>query len=245
MSTAARGSNARSKAHRGFGARDPHNITRLKDQTKVQTHVNRVKAAKTLTLKRRALDEMAFYPAHDKRTESPEYHKVHVDLTVTRDLPCLVCGVRKSTLDDPGENPYGAKQMETHHHMIEWALANAVDVAKFNKIVRPHLALRHPQVRDYRQDMSVDQVKAWVDHSPDNLWVLCDVHHRAKFLGIHEITYPIWCPMDLMMDDFEAYVRSQVAIVARAKSKGRSAAKRTPKANGKARRTGARSHASA
>jgi hypothetical protein len=37
-----------------------------------------------------------------------------------------------------------------------------------------------------------------VDHSPDNLWVLCDVHHRHKFVGIHAITYPIWGPQDLV-----------------------------------------------
>jgi hypothetical protein len=54
-------------------------------------------------------------------------------------------------------------------------------------------------------------VAAWVDHSEDNLWVLCDVHHRAKFFGIHEITFPIWGPMDLLRPDFEAYVKGQIA----------------------------------
>ena len=29
------------------------------------------------------------------------------------------------------------------------------------------------------------------DHGEDNLWVLRDVHHRAKFFGIHEVTFPI------------------------------------------------------
>jgi hypothetical protein len=58
------------------------------------------------------LKEGQFYPAHDKRTESPEYKKVHKDLVVTNDLPCLVCGVRNSTLKNKSKNPHGAKQLE-------------------------------------------------------------------------------------------------------------------------------------
>jgi hypothetical protein len=53
-----------------------------------------------------------------------------------------------------------------------------------------------------------------VDHSEDNLWVLCDVHHRAAFLGIHEITYPIWSPADMLIDDFENYVKEQIRLEA-------------------------------
>lgn len=52
-----------------------------------------------------------------------------------------------------------------------------------------------------------------MDHSPDNLWVLCNVHHRAKYLGIHEITYPIWSPMDLLRPDFEAWVEKEVKAI--------------------------------
>jgi hypothetical protein len=73
----------------------------------------------------------------------------------------------------------------------------------------PRLRARHPNKERYRQAFTVDEVKAWVDHDEDNLWVLCDVHHRAKYLGIHEITYPIWGPVDLLRDDFEDYVRQE------------------------------------
>jgi hypothetical protein len=159
---------------------------------------------------RRQLDERAFYPAHDKRTESAEYAKVHKKLCIDLDLPCLVCGVRHSTLKDPNENTYAAKQMETHHHIIEWALANAVDAGHFNKALRPNLAHRHPNNPLYTRDMTQQEILDWVDHSEDNLWVLCDVHHRHKYLGIHEISYPIWCPQDLLSADFEKYVRDQV-----------------------------------
>lgn len=180
-------------------------IRRLKDQLVVQ------KAVKAIHENRRKLDERAFYPAHDLRKESKEYAKVHKNLVVELDLPCLVCGVRHSTLKNKKKNTYGAKQLETHHHMIEWALANAIDVDKFNNTILPHLNHRHPQKQEYQKPFTQEQVAAWVDHSEDNLWVLCDVHHRAKYFGIHEITYPIWCPMDLLRPDFEKYVKEQIA----------------------------------
>lgn len=156
------------------------------------------------------IEELQFYPEHDKRRETSAYIKTHKKLVETLDLPCLVCGVRHSTLGDPQENPYGAKQMETHHHIIEWALQNAVDVEKFNKVLLPHLAAGHPHRPEYKAPFTEQQVRDWVDHSEDNLWVLCDVHHRAKYLGIHEITYPIWAPMNLFRPDFESWVNEEI-----------------------------------
>ena len=180
-------------------------VQRLNDQKTV------FQKAQEIHANPRLLKELAFYPAHDKRLETPAYKKAHDHLTKALDLPCLVCGVKNSTLKDKAQNPYGARQMETHHHLIEWSLANAIDAAKFNKTILPHLKARHPQNPDYgKAAFSQQDVADWVDHSEDNLWVLCDVHHRAPYLGIHEITYPIWCPMDLLRDDFESYVRQQI-----------------------------------
>lgn len=84
-----------------------------------------------------------FYPEHNKRTESAEYAKVHKELTQKNDLPCLVCGVKFSLLGDHKSNPYGATAMETHHHVIEWALANAIDPALFNAALLPNLRFKH------------------------------------------------------------------------------------------------------
>jgi hypothetical protein len=193
-----------------FGHTDVHSTERLTDQRPVQWHVERLKKAPTINEKQRLLSEIAFYPKHAKRTETPEYKKVHKEMVVTKDLPCLVCGVKNSTLKDPRQNTYGAKQMETHHHVVEWALANAVDAGKFNRILRPNLAHKHPDNPMYQSNMSQQQIHDWVDHNSDNLWVLCDVHHRAKYFGIHEITYPIWCPMDMLERDFDDYVRSEL-----------------------------------
>ncbi|HTR83920.1 MAG TPA: hypothetical protein VMI56_05550 [Reyranella sp.] len=163
------------------------------------------------------LKEGQFYPEHDKRTESPAYKKVHDHLVKDLDLPCLVCGVKFSTLKDAKENLHGAKQLETHHHVIEWALANAIDPAKFNKAIRPNLANKHADQPMYKSDMTAQQVRDWVDHSPDNLWVLCDIHHRHTFVGIHAVTYPNWCPQDLLSDAFLKAVAAEIAKVAPAK----------------------------
>jgi hypothetical protein len=193
-----------------FGGTDVHSAERLGDQSPVQFHAERLKAAPTIHAKQRLLSEIAFYPKHAKRTESPKYKIVHNDMVRTKDLPCLVCGVQNSTLKDPKKNTYGARQMETHHHVVEWALANAIDVGKFNRILRPNLAHKHPDNADYKSAMSQQQILDWVDHSSDNLWVLCDVHHRAKYFGIHEITYPIWCPMDMLEPHFDNFVRTEL-----------------------------------
>jgi hypothetical protein len=194
-------------------------IQRLQDQQKIYQYAQEVHENPRL------LNERAFYPAHDKRLETAAYKKVHDRLTKELDLPCLVCGVKHSTLGDDAENRYGAKQMETHHHIIEWALANAIDAAKFSRILLPHLKAQHPQKADYQKDAFNDEdVRNWVDHSEDNLWVLCDVHHRAKFLGIHEVSYPIWAPMNLLRGDFEDYVRAQIAATKPAKAAHGSAA---------------------
>jgi hypothetical protein len=169
----------------------------------------------------RMLQEKAFYPPHDQRKESPAYAKVHKQMTITEDQPCLACGVRYSTLGDHTKNPFGAVQMETHHHTIEWALANAIVPGLFNERVLPGLARRSTLRKQqgkvdpiydefdalYGKPMSAAQIKAWVDHAADNLWVLCDVHHRHKFVGIHAITFPIWGPQDLVDD---AIVKMQI-----------------------------------
>jgi hypothetical protein len=66
----------------------------------------------------------------------------------------------------------------------------------------PALAHRHPNDPQYQNAFSQQQMLDWVDHSADNLWVLCDIHHRHVYLGIHAITDPIWGPVDLVRDEF-------------------------------------------
>jgi hypothetical protein len=156
------------------------------------------------------LTSKSFYPPHDRGAESAEHARVCRRLTVELDHPCMVCGVRHTTLADVAQNPFGAVRVETHHHLIEWALAEAVSPELFNTQLRPGLLRRaqgrpadlDPVFREfdafYARDMSAKQIRAWIDHGADNLWPLCDVHHRHRFVGIHAITYPTWGPQDLV-----------------------------------------------
>jgi hypothetical protein len=193
-------------------------------QAKIQNGVREIKAAvakhaasgngSAIHGKPKLLSDPMFYPQHDKRTESPTYKASHQDMVVAKDLPCLVCGIRNSDLKDPKRrgdpkiNPYGATQMETHHHVIEWALGNAIDPAKFARTILPNLKHKYPTEPMYQHPMSHVDILKWVD-SEHNLWVLCDVHHRHKWVGIHEISYPLWCPQDFLDDDFRRKVQAE------------------------------------
>ena len=149
----------------------------------------------------RMLKEEVYYPEHAPRKATAEYRAMHKQLVVEQDHPCLVCGVRNSTINDPQKNLVHAKQIETHHHIVEWSLANAIDLAKFNDRIVSHLRHRNPH--KYGNDFTQQQMEDWVDHDPDNIWVLCDVHHRHSLVGIHSITGPIFGPQDLIRDDYD------------------------------------------
>lgn len=115
---------------------------------------------------------LVFYPAHPPRRDTPEYRATHRLLIDVLDQPCRDCGVRKSTLDNPAENPFDAKQMETHHWPLQRELADALDPRKVHR--------EYPQVTDR---VSLDK---FID-SPANMLVLCDVDHRSPTRGIHHI----------------------------------------------------------
>lgn len=138
----------------------------------------------------RRLMETIAYPEHDPRTASPEYHRVHHHLVVELDEPCWICGVRHSTLADPDLNPHGARQMETHHVELEWALANAADPAKLLAAFPEMGAADEPHLRE------------WLD-SQGNMLVICDVHHRHPQYGVHSITHPAWIAQKWLREDWD------------------------------------------
>lgn len=157
----------------------------------------------------RKLDEEVFVPPHAPRTETPGYKAIHKKLVYDEDRACLVCGVRASILADPQKakdpalNPASARGMETHHRMIEWSLINAIDLAKFNAHVLAGLRRHHPDDPAYQKDFTQKQMEDFIDHGDENLWVLCDVHHRSVFVGIHSISGPIWSPQDLLKPGYK------------------------------------------
>lgn len=144
----------------------------------------------------RTLHEDYIVPAHEPRVASPLYTQTHHDMVYVRDSACFICGVRNSTLKDPSKNVRGSKDMETHHWIIEWSLANAVDYEKVKPLV---------------PDFDWSPVKAddpstffhFID-SEANMMVLCDQCHRGKH-GIHSITYPIWNVQRFLKDGFALF----------------------------------------
>jgi hypothetical protein len=149
------------------------------------------------TLKR-TLAEVAEYPPHPPRTASALYERTHQQLVVTEDRPCAVCGVRRSTLGTA--NPYGAKALETHHDLIEWAGATEID---WDKLAADHPSLPNlvALAKAYHAHLDAHGtfegtldpaiVTQFVD-SDEQMLVLCDVHHRSALQGIHMITGPVW-----------------------------------------------------
>lgn len=107
------------------------------------------------------------------------------ELVYTHDLPCLVCGVRQSTLAKAEQNPYGAKRLGTHYRIVEWALANAPDVRKLYDRLVEHARAR-PR-RDPRTGRA-DDAREWFARHEDIPWVLCDVHHQRATGGVPEIS---------------------------------------------------------
>ncbi|GCE30502.1 hypothetical protein KDA_59860 [Dictyobacter alpinus] len=116
--------------------------------------------------------EIEMTPPHPPRESTPIYIRTHNRLVNKLDTPCAICGVRKSTLKDPGENPFHAKDIETHHYPIERSLLNACDPKK--------LRVTFPQIKDHQT------LEEFID-SEDNIMVLCDIHHRHPHYGIHHL----------------------------------------------------------
>jgi hypothetical protein len=138
----------------------------------------------------RDLHEVIYYPEHDPRKASGEYTRVHDHLVHELDEPCWVCGVRYSQLNDPEKNRHGATQIETHHWVVEWALANAVDPAKI--------------LADFPEMGAADDehLRAWLD-SESNMLILCSTHHRHGLYGIHSVSYPAWVVQRRLRDDWD------------------------------------------
>ena len=158
---------------------------------------------------RRRLDERAFYPVHDVRTESSAYTRVRRAMIEEEDQPCRVCGVRASTVGSRRANVYGATALEAHHHVIEWAHAEAIDLGRFNELVVA--GLRERDGGKYGKRFSRGEMLAWIDHDRDNLWVLCDVHHRHAWFGVHAISGPVWGVQRLLRGEVVEEIRGVIS----------------------------------
>lgn len=154
----------------------------------------------------RSLTEDIFYPDHSPRKESHTFvqtkHKGHSD-----GLRCAISG-RKD-------------KVEYHHVFIEWAFSDAVDWVMVKDIALgkvkelPVLDLDTDQPDSTGETYPVEQsliysitkITAargfdWESFDPErpetfvdsiqNMLVLHEKFHRARYHGIHEETYPVW-----------------------------------------------------
>lgn len=149
---------------------------------------------------------VARIPAHPPRKATAAYRRAHRKLVVTEDRPCAICGVRNSDLNDPQRrndptiNPHGATKIETHHRIVEWSLANAIDLDKFN--ARIVAAYRRMGIAGYDTDFSQSEMLDWIDHSELNLECLCNECHRSPTRGIHYVPGPLFGPQDLLLPGY-------------------------------------------
>ncbi len=156
-------------------------------------------SGQTGSVLRRTLAETVFYPPHAPRSASALYTQTHPHLVYDLDSPCVVCGVRHSTLGDPVHNRVGAKAIETHHALVEWAGQTEINWEKLAadnpelpglvaiaQAFHAHLLANGELPPDYKLDTT-----SFVD-STEQMLVLCDVHHRGAQRGVHMITGPIF-----------------------------------------------------
>lgn len=166
----------------------------------------------------RTIHEEVWVPEHMPRTSTAAYRRIHHQMVVIEDRPCLVCGVRNSTLHDPTQNRYDATAIETHHHIVEWSLANCISLDKFNARI---VARLHAEGKPgYEQPFTEAEMLAWIDHDRDNLWPLCNVHHRGVHAGIHYITDPIWSAQDLIKEGYTLVPADSTQVADDATTKG-------------------------
>lgn len=133
---------------------------------------------------KRTLEFTVSFPEHEPRTASRLFHQTRHHLIDVLGVGCWIGGATKADLADglpEGHRCYGAKQLEAHHDLAEWADWNGLDWRK--------VAVDFPQLHIH-DDASFRAAA----ESDTGIMVLCDKHHRAKGHGIHMVDYPSWRP---------------------------------------------------
>jgi hypothetical protein len=134
---------------------------------------------------RRTLAEVIAYPEHGPREGDPNYHIFNAakhHLVHVLGVGCWIGGATlaqvKAGLPEV-HRCHGAKQLEAHHAVAEFAGLNEIDWRK--------VAVDFPTVGIHSDDDFLRFAE-----SEGGLMILCDKHHRAPAQGIHSVTYPAW-----------------------------------------------------
>jgi hypothetical protein len=132
------------------------------------------------------------YPSHEPRASDPHYRAFNAAHDRLKRLGALKCWIGNADCQ-------GA--IELHHNVVEFALANTVDVAHFEQL--------YPEFKI----ASDEEFLTWIE-GEGNLLPLCAFHHRGV-CGIHSIHYPAWQVQRFMKAGVgppEAVVREGVAV---------------------------------
>lgn len=127
-----------------------------------------------------------FFPSHEPRESDPHYaafNAVRHRLKASGKLVCWVCGHDEAVAGQP---------IELHHNVVEYALANGVDLTRFEE--------KFPEF--CKTDETEEEFLAWVE-SEGNLLPLCKLHHTGA-QGIHVLPYPCWRALSVWKDGLEA-----------------------------------------
>ena len=124
-----------------------------------------------------------WFPAHLPRKSDPHYtvfNKTRKRLKALGRLVCWRCGIKDGDrlLDDEGKPTDVKASIELHHSIVEYSLANAVDISEFGKL--------YPELH-----VEDDETFLQFVESEGNLLPLCVKCHRGK-QGIHCVQYPGW-----------------------------------------------------
>jgi hypothetical protein len=134
---------------------------------------------------RRVLHELVRYPEHEPR-ETDSHYKIFTEarhhLIYVLKVGCWIGGATHDSIVAGLAQDHlchGAKQLEAHHAIAEYAGLGEEDWQK--------VAADFPQLGIHSQE---DWLCA--AESEGGLMILCDKHHRGLNHGIHAITYPAW-----------------------------------------------------
>ena len=119
-----------------------------------------------------------YYPSHLPRSNDPHYHLFNQSKERLKKMGKYVCWVN---------NKDCGGQLELHHNLVEYSLANGVDIKKFSEAF-PELHIENDE--DFLQAIE----------SEGGLLVLCSYHHIG-FGGIHLLPYPLFSIQKYWKDD--------------------------------------------
>jgi hypothetical protein len=126
-----------------------------------------------------------FYPAHEPRESDPHFAAFHATRARLEAAGKLICWVCKKDATAAGQS------IELHHNVVEFALANGIDLTKFESLFPEFSKVNETE----------DEFLDWIE-SEGNMLPLCKLHHTGA-QGIHVLPYPAWRALAIWRDGLE------------------------------------------